>query len=42
MADYMLSSPAVSGGRIFIRTTHYLYAIEQGGRLPGSVKIVWR
>ncbi len=27
-ADYMLSSPAISGGRIFLRTTHYLYAIE--------------
>jgi outer membrane protein assembly factor BamB len=27
-ADYMLSSPAISGGRIFLRTAHFLYAIE--------------
>ncbi|HEX9366080.1 MAG TPA: PQQ-binding-like beta-propeller repeat protein [Vicinamibacterales bacterium] len=30
--DYTLSSPAVSGGRIFFRTTKYLWAI--GGRTP--------
>ena len=27
LADYTLSSPAISGGRIFIRTTQFLYAI---------------
>ncbi len=27
MGDYMLSSPAISGGRIFVRTTGFLYAI---------------
>jgi outer membrane protein assembly factor BamB len=25
--DYVLSSPAISDGRIFIRTSHHLYAI---------------
>jgi outer membrane protein assembly factor BamB len=28
MADYMLASPAISSGRIFIRTTQYLWAVE--------------
>jgi hypothetical protein len=27
--DYCLSSPAISDGQIFIRTTGYLYAIGQ-------------
>ena len=27
LADYTLSSPAISGGRIFMRTTHFLYSI---------------
>jgi len=27
MADYTLSSPAISDGRIFLRTTQFLYAI---------------
>ncbi|HTP34407.1 MAG TPA: PQQ-binding-like beta-propeller repeat protein [Candidatus Acidoferrales bacterium] len=27
LEDYTLSSPAISGGRIFMRTTHFLYAI---------------
>jgi outer membrane protein assembly factor BamB len=27
LADYMLSSPAISDGHIFLRTTHFLYAI---------------
>ena len=27
LADYTLSSPAISDGRIFMRTTHFLYAI---------------
>jgi outer membrane protein assembly factor BamB len=27
LADYTLSSPAISGGHIFIRTTAFLYAI---------------
>ncbi len=30
--DYCLSSPAISDGQIFIRTTHYLYCI--GKRVP--------
>jgi outer membrane protein assembly factor BamB len=32
LADYVLSSPAVSDGQIFLRTTKYLYAI--GKRVP--------
>jgi len=27
LADYTLSSPAISDGHIFMRTTQYLYAI---------------
>ena len=27
LADYTLSSPAISDGRIFMRTTKFLYAI---------------
>lgn len=34
--DYTLSSPALSDGQIFIRTTEYLYAI--GERLRGSAE----
>jgi outer membrane protein assembly factor BamB len=33
LGDYALSSPAISGGRIFIRTTGFLYAI--GARAGG-------
>ena len=33
LADYTLSSPAISGGQIFLRTAGYLYAIgERAGR----------
>jgi outer membrane protein assembly factor BamB len=30
--DYCLSSPAISNGQIFIRTTHYLYCIGKQAR----------
>ena len=30
--DYTLSSPAVSDGQIFIRTTKFLYCVGTGGR----------
>ena len=33
LADYTLSSPAVSDGQIFLRTTKYLYCI---GRRAGA------
>jgi hypothetical protein len=29
LGDYTLSSPAISGGQIFIRTDAFLYAIGQ-------------
>jgi outer membrane protein assembly factor BamB len=29
LADYTLSSPAISDGRVFLRTTHFLYAIGE-------------
>ncbi len=32
MADYTLSTPAVSGGRIFLRTEHFLHAIGKPAR----------
>lgn len=32
MADYTLSTPAVSGGRVFLRTEHFLYAIGRPAR----------
>ena len=34
--DYTLSSPAVSDGQIFIRTTQYLYAIGERRRTTGE------
>jgi len=34
--DYTLSSPAVSDGQIFIRTTQYLYAIGERRRVTGQ------
>ena len=34
--DYCLSSPAVSEGQIFIRTTEYLYAIGERRRGDGN------
>jgi outer membrane protein assembly factor BamB len=33
LEDYTLSSPAISGGQIFVRTAHYLYCI---GSNPGN------
>ena len=34
LADYTLSSPVVSGGQLFLRTTKYLYCIgkREGAR----------
>ena len=33
LKDYCLSSPAISGGQIYIRTTHHLYSIGGSGVL---------
>ena len=33
LEDYCLSSPAISGGQIYIRTTHHLYSIGGSGVL---------
>ncbi len=39
LEDYCLSSPAISGGQIYIRTTHHLHSIggsgESGSHRPG-------